>query len=75
MYINPLFDRFSRDIVDEKTRKVNEKFGGLNPTFTIQHSTHGQLDPWRPAGIQRDLDKNSPTTIIPCESLLQLCFA
>jgi hypothetical protein len=55
----------------------NEIYGGKNQNVKNVYSTHGQFDPWRPLGIQEDINQWSPTTILPREfnfPMNQNCF-
>jgi Serine carboxypeptidase S28 len=42
-------------------------YGALAPNVRNVYSTHGQLDPWRPMGVQEDINEASPTVILPRE--------
>lgn len=37
----------------------------MNPEVTNVFFTQGQLDPWRPMGLQEDLNSQSPVVVIP----------
>lgn len=39
-------------------------YGALNPSTTNVFSTHGEIDPWRPMGVQEDINDSSPTFIM-----------
>lgn len=40
-------------------------YGGFDPAVTNVYFTHGALDPWHRMGILKDLNKHSPSTVIP----------
>lgn len=44
---------------------MNKTYKGLNISVKKVYFTHGELDPWRPMGIQKDRNKFSPTDIVP----------
>lgn len=45
----------------------------MNPAVTNVFFTQGQLDPWRPMGLQEDLNAQSPTVVIPCKFSKHFC--
>lgn len=59
------FSSFNATILDQNVKDTNIVYGGFNPAVTQVYSTHGYLDPWRPMGIQKDLNEHSPTVVIP----------
>lgn len=44
---------------------TNTIFGALDPTVDHVYSTHGEIDPWRPMGVQEHINANSPTFVLP----------
>lgn len=40
-------------------------YGGFDPAVTNVYFTHGSLDPWHRMGVLKDLNKHSPSTVIP----------
>lgn len=56
-------EEFTNEFIQQQTEATNLEFGGLEPQVENVYMTHGQLDPWRAAGIQ---DENQ-VTIIPCK--------
>lgn len=46
----------------------------MNPAVTNVFFTQGQLDPWRPMGLQEDLNEHSPTVVIPSNYLLKKLY-
>lgn len=49
----------------ENLNYFNSVHGGKKPNVTNVYSTHGQFDPWRPLGVQEDINESSPTVILP----------
>lgn len=43
----------------------------MNPEVTNVFFTQGQLDPWRPMGLQEDLNSQSPVVVIPSRFFFQ----
>lgn len=62
-----LFSFTNRTLPNIINRK-NTLYGGLNPAVTNVIITHGELDPWRAMGIQKNLNRLSPVIIIPGKS-------
>lgn len=60
---------FTKEIIEQNVIKTNLEYGGLQPNVTNVYSTEGQLDPWRPVGIEEDLNENAPAYVIPCRFL------
>jgi hypothetical protein len=48
-------------------KSTNQMYGGKQPEVTNVFFTNGYLDPWRPVSIQKDLNKNAPSVVIPCK--------
>lgn len=46
-------------------QQKNTVYGALNPAVSNVVFTHGQLDPWRSMGIQKDLNRNVQAIVIP----------
>ncbi|GAB0098738.1 hypothetical protein DMENIID0001_145270 [Sergentomyia squamirostris] len=59
---------FEIGTINYKVCLTNQKYGGLRPSVDKVYSTHGELDPWKAAGTPRDLNPQSPTTLLPMES-------
>lgn len=53
--------------MNDNVHRTNVIYGGMNPAVTNVFFTQGQLDPWRPMGIQEDLNPSSPAVVIPCK--------
>lgn len=51
--------------IEFNVHRSNVVYGGFRPDVTNVYSTHGQLDPWRPIGVYRDINEHSPTVILP----------
>lgn len=56
-------EQFTNEYVRKQTEGTNLVFGGLEPQVENVYMTHGQLDPWRAAGIENA----TQATIIPCK--------
>ncbi|XP_001662504.2 putative serine protease F56F10.1 isoform X1 [Aedes aegypti] len=54
--------------LDANIKRTNTIYGHMNPEVTNVFFTQGQLDPWRPMGLQEDLNDQSPTVVIPMAS-------
>ncbi|CAO1346011.1 unnamed protein product [Diamesa serratosioi] len=66
---NDIYDGiFPAEKILENVQRTNTIYGGFHPAVRNVYSTHGQLDPWRPMGLQEDLNEWSPTTILELES-------
>ncbi|XP_055530179.1 thymus-specific serine protease [Wyeomyia smithii] len=64
-----LYDRtFNTMQLESNVARTNTVYGHMNPAVTNVFFTHGQLDPWRPMGIQEDLNEHSPAVVIPLAS-------
>ncbi|XP_062563844.1 putative serine protease K12H4.7 [Armigeres subalbatus] len=72
LYVSMCYDlydyRFTWARLDANIERTNVIYGHMNPAVTNVIFTHGQLDPWRPMGLQEDLNEHSPTIIIPMAS-------
>uniref|UniRef100_A0A1L8DPD6 Putative thymus-specific serine protease n=1 Tax=Nyssomyia neivai TaxID=330878 RepID=A0A1L8DPD6_9DIPT len=44
---------------------TNLNNNGMHPVITNVYSTHGQLDPWRPMGVQQNVNSFAPVAVIP----------
>lgn len=64
---------FSAAKIETNVERTNVIFGGMNPAVTNVFFTQGQLDPWRPMGLQEDLNAQSPTVVIPCKFSKHFC--
>ncbi|XP_055294890.1 thymus-specific serine protease-like [Sitodiplosis mosellana] len=58
-------DAFGVSLVGSNVNHTNVMYGGLDPAVTNVYFTYGSLDPWHPMDILKDLNKNSPGTVIP----------
>lgn len=58
-------EQFTGQSLQSKIRQVNKIYKGLNISVKNVYFTHGELDPWRPMGVQKDRNKFSPTDIVP----------
>ena len=56
-------EQFTNEYIHKQTEGTNLEFGGLEPQVENVYMTHGQLDPWRAAGIQDE----TQATVIPCK--------
>lgn len=56
-------ENFTKEYIEKRLAETNKVFGGLYPEVENVYMTHGQLDPWRAAGIEDE----KQTTIIPCK--------
>jgi len=65
---NLAFFSFLDERIQRNVDRTNTIFGALDPRVRNVYSTHGQLDPWRPMGVQEDINEFSPTVILPLES-------
>lgn len=64
-----LFDSVS---IESKIDNTNILHGALTPVVRNVYSTHGEYDPWRPAGVQTDINESSETVIIPCNYFIYI---
>lgn len=56
-------ENFTNEYIEQRLAETNKIFGGLKPEVENVYMTHGQLDPWRAAGIE----DQKQVTIIPCK--------
>lgn len=70
-----LFSRFDLDRLERSAEGVNGVHNGLTLNVTNAFSTHGQIDPWRPMGVQVDINAASPTVILEGFSHCQDLFS
>ncbi|XP_055716913.1 putative serine protease K12H4.7 [Phlebotomus papatasi] len=64
-----LYDEsFYNDSINYNIYVTNLNQNGMNPIITNVYSTHGQLDPWRPMGVQENVNSFAPTAVIPMAS-------
>ncbi|CRK95698.1 CLUMA_CG009156, isoform A [Clunio marinus] len=59
---------FTPEIIHANVDRTNIIYGALNPSVRNVYSTHGEFDPWRPMGVQEDINEYSPTVILPRQS-------
>ena len=60
---------FNPEDVHRNIERTNVIYGATNPRVNNVYSTHGEIDPWRPMGVQEDINESSPTVILPRKSL------
>lgn len=48
--------------------------GGKYPNVRNVYTTHGQVDPWRPMGVENNINDFSPTVILPREFKVHKTF-
>uniref|UniRef100_A0A1B0CT00 Prolylcarboxypeptidase n=1 Tax=Lutzomyia longipalpis TaxID=7200 RepID=A0A1B0CT00_LUTLO len=58
-------DSYYNESINYNIYITNLNNNGLNPVITNVYSTHGQLDPWRPMGIQENVNSFAPVVVIP----------
>ncbi|XP_058831051.1 thymus-specific serine protease-like [Topomyia yanbarensis] len=64
-----LYDNmFTETLLEANVARTNVIYGHMQPAVTNVFFTHGQLDPWRPMGLQEDLNEHSPAVVIPLAS-------
>ncbi|XP_001868269.2 putative serine protease K12H4.7 [Culex quinquefasciatus] len=64
-----LYDnKFPESSMHANVARTNTIYGHMNPEVTNVLFTQGQLDPWRPMGVQQDLNERSPAVVIPLAS-------
>ncbi|XP_055693623.1 putative serine protease K12H4.7 [Lutzomyia longipalpis] len=61
-------EEFVGEKIEQNTCLINAKFDGLEPKIKNVYLTHGQLDPWRAAGAQKNINDDSLTVILPNHS-------
>jgi hypothetical protein len=60
-----VFFSINHEKIQSNVERTNIIYGGKNPSVRNVYSVHGELDPWRPPGVQEDINVHSPTTICP----------
>jgi hypothetical protein len=60
-----LLFRFDNETVHSNVDRTRVLYGERNPVVRNVYSVHGELDPWRPLGVQGDINVHSPTTVCP----------
>lgn len=55
---------FTATHIDDNIDRINIIYGGMNPAVTNVFFTQGQLDPWRPMGIQGNFSDAAPGVVI-----------
>lgn len=55
----------SRSQMESLVERKNTVYGGWNSEVENVFCTHGEVDPWRAMGVQKDLNIHSPATVIP----------
>lgn len=65
MRITYILYRFNTMQLESNIARTNVIYGHMNPAVRNVFFTHGQLDPWRPMGLQEDLNEHSPAVVIP----------
>lgn len=56
---------FNDKSLKKNIKKINQVYKGIKTPAKNVYYTHGELDPWRPMGIQKDRSKFSPADVIP----------
>ncbi|KAJ6645999.1 Thymus-specific serine protease [Pseudolycoriella hygida] len=56
---------FTAEKIQQNIERKNVLYGGLQPDVSNVYFTHGGMDPWRPMGIQSDLNSKSPADVTP----------
>jgi Serine carboxypeptidase S28 len=64
---------FTPDKIHANAHRTNIIYGEMSPNVRNVYSTHGELDPWRAMGVQKDINVHSPTFILPRE-YSERCF-
>lgn len=63
---NGFISRFKNAIdLEGNVQHTNVIYGGFQPAVTNVYFTHGSLDPWHRMGVLKDLNRNSPSAVIP----------
>lgn len=57
--------QFNKQSLLGSVKKVNQVYKGINTPVKNVYYTNGELDPWRPMGIQKDRSKFSPADVVP----------
>ncbi|XP_055594741.1 putative serine protease K12H4.7 [Uranotaenia lowii] len=72
LFVELCYDLYGRMFTESRMEsnidRTNAIYGDMNPAVTNVFFTQGQLDPWRPMGLQEDLNEDSPTVVIPLAS-------
>lgn len=66
---------FTPKFIKNGVDRTNRQFGGRNINVKYVYNTQGQFDPWNPIGAKKDLNRFSPTAILPNESHCSDIFA
>lgn len=56
--------RFTQEIIEQKIAQTNVNHLGFETQVTNVFFTHGEIDPWRPMGVQTDVNADSPVVIL-----------
>lgn len=68
-WCSDLYDKkFPESLLHVNVARTNTVYGHMKPEVTNVFFTQGQLDPWRPMGLQQDLNEHSPAVVIPLAS-------
>lgn len=51
--------------LESNIKHTNVLYGGIQPAVTNVYFTHGSIDPWHRMGILKDLNRYSPSAVIP----------
>lgn len=57
--------QFNRWSIQEVVARTNVVFGSWQLSVRNVYFTNGSVDPWRPMGVQADLNESSPADVIP----------
>uniref|UniRef100_A0A336N030 CSON003791 protein n=1 Tax=Culicoides sonorensis TaxID=179676 RepID=A0A336N030_CULSO len=58
-------EEFNLKSLQESTKQINGVYKATNIPAKNVYYTNGELDPWRPMGVQKDRSKSSPADVIP----------
>ncbi|XP_055693685.1 putative serine protease K12H4.7 [Lutzomyia longipalpis] len=58
-------ESFYNESINYNIYVTNLDHNGMYPIITNVYSTHGQLDPWRPMGVQTNVNSFAPVVVIP----------
>lgn len=56
---------FNEKSLQKSIKSVNQVYKGIKTSVKNVYYTNGELDPWRPMGVQKDRSKFSPADIVP----------
>lgn len=56
--------RFTLNSIQANTEETNRNHNSLTPDVTNIFFTHGEIDPWRPMGVQSNVNADTPVVIL-----------